>query len=193
MFKQLIVFYTIFNLVICHTTRASDRSPAVKPAGWVADTFDDGLTEYLQSQYVYAKDNGLEPYVYVYSDRNEHCRSIRSLMKRQDMQEAFSNTHVVMLNHFDLRDLDKENGKKNDVLFKNFTPIIVRISAGGRLIGAVMKPELYLYYPLATNEPELRNYSIQYKRQGPIPKGVFAKQMKKYFDANHEIYSSEPR
>lgn len=170
----------VLSLFISAEILAAESSPAVKPSGWVANEIDGDLRGYLRSQYLESKDRGLTPYVYVYSDRSRHCRSIRAMMKRDDMKDAFNGTHIVMLNYFDVR---KRNGSKSKA--SEFTPSIVRISEDGRLIGKEMNPELYLYYPSLTKEPDLRRYTIKHKWSGPVPKGAFARQLKKYFEANN--------
>lgn len=104
-------------------------------------------------------------------------------MKRKDMQEAFLGTYVVLINYFDLRRIDQSRSN----LMSNFTPKIVRISESGKFKGAVMYPELYLYYPTSTNEPQLKKFSLLNKRSAPIPKGLFAKLLRKYFEKNNEV------
>ena len=185
--KRHFVFFIFLSFSFCLEAGASEYSPAVQPTGWVSEKLSGELNEYLQSQYVYAKEKELIPYIYVYSDRNRHCRSIRALMKRNDMKEAFSGTHIVMLNYFDLRRLSQRKGQKNSMFMSNFTPSIARISEEGHIIGGVMNPELYLYYPLLTKERELEKYSIKNKWTGLVPYRVFAKKLKKYFETNNGV------
>ena len=163
---------------------AAEKLPAVQPDGWVTGEIKGELDTYLQSHYVYAKEKGLTPYVYIYSDHSRHCKSIRGLMKRDDMKAAFSGIYIVMLNYSELVELDKERPKRKRLFISGFSPVIAQVSEEGKLFGKVMNPELYLFYPLATNERELRKYSVRNKRGAPVPNSVFAKYLKKYFEAN---------
>ncbi len=181
-FKHFLIVFLLSSNGVVTELRASPSLPDVTPDNWIAEEVTVELSDYLQSHYRYAKDKELIPYVYIYSDRNNHCKSIRALMKRDDMKEAFRGTYMVMLNHFDLRKLNR----KNKISSGNFTPIIAKISGNGTIIGPVMAPELYLYYPLQTGVRELKKYSIRNKWSGPIPKSVFAKQLKKFFKTSNE-------
>jgi len=163
--------------------RASEHVPAVKPNGWIFEGYSGLLKSYLQTQAALAANKKLSPYVYVYSDRSSHCRAIRAMMKRKDMIDAFSGTQIVMLNYFDLRRSKIINQSHRS----SFTPMIVRISEAGDLIGEVMYPEIYLYNPLQTKEPELEKYTIINKWSGPIPKSVFARMLSKYFKKNNDF------
>jgi len=179
-FKYFLIVTLLFSSSIFLELRASSNLPDVTPDGWVAEEITIELSDYLRSQYAYARKKELISYVYIYSDRNDHCKRIRTLMKRDDMKGAFKGTYIVMINYSDLKKLSKNNTSFG----RNFTPIIAKISQNGTISRKSIAPELYLYYPLKTGVRELKKYSIVNKWLGPVPTSVFAKQLKKFFETS---------
>ena len=161
---------------------AAAEVPEVVPAGWAVLDETTDIQLGLQTHYKQAVSAGRVPYVYLYSDRSRQCRAVRAMMHRADLQAAFSDVAVVMVNYYHWR---RQYPASTTAFQAEFTPSIIRIAANGGLLGEVFSPALTLYYPELSSDPKLRRFSIKQKWSGPIPKRQFAQAMVRFFERNH--------
>lgn len=179
--------YLVFALLVLSSfsTASEARSgvgePKVLPLGWETSyDYNGSLRDYLKNQFEVARQKGLKPYVYFYSDRDRNCKEVRGLTKRKDMQAAFAGTHVVMLDFFRLR-ASKKYGDLINFRHSNFQPSIFPIRQSGALGRNGFLPVMYLFYPYLVDEKAINRHSIKNKLNG-LSKNRFARRVKQYID-----------
>ena len=180
--KNVGCLLTFTFISACAAIRAEPqwRGPAVIPAGWAVDyDYVSGLRRYLRGQHDRARLEGATAYVYIYSDRNEHCIRIRESIKRDMVAAAFHNVRVTMLSYERLKWLYPRRPK---VAFDpgNIEGIFVKIGADGGLSDAIFYAHLYWYHP-----EELRDFGYSDPKQATLPE--YAEALQKYFATNAEI------
>lgn len=178
---RLLLLFTLLGFSF--NSGATQKSPKVIPDKWVADyDYESDMRSYLKAQYQSARDQGLTPYVYIYSDRYDHCRGLRVLMKRQIMRDALQGTYMVMLDHYEL---EKQYQLAPDPSLSikplDITPVILPISKQGTLKADIFRPDLYLNHPEQIREAGFKGYTAARKWSGSLPMKVFAKRLRKYF------------
>lgn len=133
-------------LASCTAAMPRPSKPDVQPSGWAADyDYSTNIWRYLRDQYNAAVVEGATAYLYIYSDRSGHCRSIRKMIARGRIN-AFDDVRITMLNydrlwrmHFDKPDTSFDPGP--------FAAAFVKIDRNGGLARDQFRADLYLYHP----------------------------------------------
>lgn len=174
----------LFLIFSAASVSADSSVPKVLPADWRVLNESADIQRGLQAHYQHAESVGRVPYVYIYSDRHRHCRAVRAMKHRSDLQSAFSDVSVVMVDYYHWRD---QYPASTATYAAEFTPSLIRIAANGSVFGEVNSPALVLYYPELSGDPKLSRFSTNQKWSGPIPKRQFAHSLVRFFDRNHRL------
>lgn len=186
LFSQVLLLGIFISINFASQLDAKELNPKVVPENWAINyDYQTDIRVYLKSQYNQASENGLVPYIYIYSDLDPHCKGVRNIMRFDSVKSAFTDTHMIMLNRAALIKLYQNDSQQN-IKLPDWYPIVMKVSESGGLTGKPILPDLYLYHPELTGEKSFNRYTIARKWSGTVPKGVYAKRMKQYFDENNK-------
>ncbi len=152
---------------------SAQHKPRVAPDGWVHDfayDSDQSIGDYLLAQYQIARSQQLTAYVYIYDDRDRHCRVVRTLMKRERVANAYKGSYMIMLNAKKLKTYYKKIEKKKFGGFQ-WTPLISKLGAHGGVTSDTTFPDFNLFH-------EYYGQSFTWN---------YAKRMKKYFEQHNDF------
>ena len=151
------------------------------PAGCHDYDYEEDITVYLRRQHLLAREKGLTAYIYIYRDASSHCRAVRSLMKRKNIEQAFAGTRIVMLQRVAL-DLQHSRDRQSGISPPRWAPAMARIDENGTVEGTTFFPDVYLFHP---DRVGVHKYEVKTKK-GRFSKKDYANYMRKYFNDNNQ-------